>query len=180
MPLVTLVGYRCSGKSAVAAALAKQFGCPWVDADDVLEHEAGTSIADLVGTRGEPFFRDLESRILAELLDDRRGILATGGGVVLREANRQLLKTLGRPVVWLTAPGAIIRDRLAKDPSTASRRPSLAGGDVIDEVDAAMSARAPFYREVADGMIDTAVDASPDLASRIATWLSSARPEQIP
>lgn len=180
MPRLTLVGYRCSGKSAVASALARHLDCPWTDADDLLEREAGMSIADLVKTRGEPAFRDLESTILARLLEVEPGIVATGGGVVLREANRRLLKERARPIVWLSAPAAVIRERLMADPASLSRRPSLAGGNVVDEVAEAVAMRAPLYREVADGMLDTSVDRPDRLAHRIVAWLGSQRPEIIP
>ena len=64
MPTVTLIGYRGSGKSTVAAGIATRLGCGWVDADDVLEREAGATIADLISARGEPAFRDLEATLL--------------------------------------------------------------------------------------------------------------------
>ncbi len=180
MPRLTLVGYRCTGKSAVAAALARHLACSWTDADDVLEREAGMSIADLVTTRGEPAFRDLESTLLAELLEKEPGIVATGGGVVLREANRRLLKARARPVIWLTAPVSVIRERLAADPNSTTRRPALSGGHAVDEVAGAIATREPLYREVADAMIDTASDPPERLARRIVAWLETERPERIP
>lgn len=180
MPRLTLVGYRCSGKSAVASALARHLACSWTDADDVLERVAGMSIADLVATRGEPAFRDLESTLLADLLEKELGILATGGGVVLREPNRRLLKARARPVVWLTAPVHVIRERLAADPTSVTRRPSLAGGHAVDEVAEAIAVREPFYRDVADAIIDTADDTPERLAHRIVAWLGGERPERIP
>jgi shikimate kinase len=120
MPVITLVGYRGTGKTTVAAALAARLGCEWVDADVVLEERVGTSIAALVRERGEATFRDEESTILAELLASCTGVLATGGGVVLRPLNRERLRAHGRPIVWLTASCAVIRRRLAADPHTAS------------------------------------------------------------
>jgi shikimate kinase len=164
----------------VASALARHLACSWTDADDVLEREAGMSIAELVATQGEPAFRDLESILLSRLLGEETGIVATGGGVVLREGNRRLLKALGRPVVWLTAPIGVIRERLAADPSSVTRRPSLAGGSAVDEVAEAIAMREPLYREVADGMLDTAADTPERLARRIVAWLETARPERIP
>lgn len=180
MPRVTLIGYRGSGKSAVAAALAERLGCPWCDADEILEEEVGMSIAELVAEQGESAFRDTEAAILDRLLDQATGILATGGGVILREANRLALRSGGRPVIWLSAPAEVLRGRLADDPSTAHRRPALGGGDVLDEVAAAVVHREPLYREIADGVIDTAVDRPQRLAERIHAWLDGPRPERIP
>jgi len=172
MARVTLIGYRGSGKSSVATLLAERLGCGWSDADEVLERETGSSIAALIGSRGEGFFRDREAELLGRLLVEEPGVLATGGGVILRAENRSLLRRKGRPVVWLTAPAAVLRERLAADPATAARRPALTGGDVLDEVAGALAAREPLYRQTADALIDVA-DASPDeLATSIAAWLA--------
>lgn len=187
MPRITLVGYRASGKTAVAASLATRLGCPWVDADETLERESATTIAEMIGTRGEAFFRDAEADLLRRLLASCDGVLATGGGVVLRSDNRHLLRAKGRPVIWLEAPAAVLRERLAGDPTTASRRPPLAGSDVLGEVADAVAARTPLYREVSDAVIDTASDAPDRLAERIADWLlhrqpasPHAGPERVP
>lgn len=176
MPRITLVGYRGSGKSSVATRLAEELGCSWADADQVLERELGTTIAALIGERGEPFFRDREAALLERLLAEEPGVLATGGGVVLRAANRSLLEARGRPVVWLRAAADVLRDRLAADPATALRRPALAGGDVLAEVAAAVDAREPLYRAVADAVIDVSTDSADRIAGRIVAWLASWRP----
>jgi shikimate kinase len=173
---VTLVGYRACGKSSVAAALARRLDRPWRDADALLEARVGTSIAELVRSRGEPVFRDLESALLAEVLAGEPCILATGGGVVLREDNRALLRSAGRPVVWLHAPADVVRARLAADPATVARRPALTGTDPLAEVDAALAAREPLYRACADVAFDAAAEPPDAIAARIADWLGSAWP----
>jgi shikimate kinase len=174
MPRVTLIGYRGTGKSTMAARLADRLGLPWLDADAVLEGRVGCPITELVGSRGEAAFRDVEDEVLRDLVPAFTGVLATGGGVVLRPENRRLLRAAGRPVVWLTAPADVIRRRLAADPLTASRRPALAGGDPLAEVEAALAAREPLYRETADIAFDTAVDPPADVAARILAWLITA------
>jgi shikimate kinase len=136
MPRITLIGYRGTGKTTVAERLARRLSCSWSDADAVLEEKIGCSIAALVRDRGEPAFRDEESLVLEQLLSGFPGVLATGGGVVLRPANRAALRGCGRPVVWLTASADVVRGRLALDPTTASRRPGLTGGDPLAEVGA--------------------------------------------
>lgn len=176
MPRITLVGARGTGKSSVAVRLAARLDCPWTDADDLLERELAVTIAGLIRDRGEPFFRDREAELLVRLLDREAGVVSTGGGVVLRPENRAALTSRGRPVVWLWAPAAVLRERLAADPATNSRRPALGGGDVLDEVAALVAAREPLYRSVADAVIDTAADSADRIADRLAAWLVSWRP----
>ena len=171
MPKITLIGYRGTGKSTVAAALSRRFGCAWRDADTVLEERVGCTIAALVRDRGEAAFRREESVVLGELLAAFDGVLATGGGVVVAAANRELLRSCGRPIVWLTAPADVIRGRLAADPTTRDRRPALTGSDPLAEVSAALMAREPLYRECAEVTFDTAVFATDEVADRIIAWL---------
>ena len=171
MPRVTLVGYRGTGKTTVAAILGSRLGVAWVDADAGLEARAGCPIAVVVGSRGESAFRDLETEVLRDLLSADTGVLATGGGVVLRPENRRLLRDRGRPIVWLQASADVVRRRLASDPSTASRRPALTGRDPLDEVSEALAAREPLYREVAGVAFDTGSAPATEIAGRIMAWL---------
>lgn len=173
MPQVTLIGYRGTGKSTVAALIAARLGCEWIDADAVLESRLGTTIAALVQDRGEPVFRAAEAEILADLLGSFRGVLATGGGVVLRPDNRTRLRESGRPVIWLTAPADIIRSRLAADPTTRDRRPALTAADPLTEVEAAIATRLPLYTECADVAFDTGAEPPTAVADRIVLWLEA-------
>jgi len=180
MPRITLIGYRGTGKSTVASLLADTLGCGWSDADLVLEEKLGCSIAALVKTRGEGLFRDEESVVLAECLEHVAGVFSTGGGVVLRAENRELLRRVGRPVVWLTAPAEVIRRRMAADPTTVDRRPALAvptagglvaDGDPLAEVATALEVREPLYREVADWCVDTSIATPSTVAAEVLAWL---------
>ena len=182
MPRITLVGYRGTGKSTVAALLGGLLGCGWDDADQVLEKKLGCSIATLVRARGEPAFRDEEAIVLADLLSGCTGVLSTGGGVVLRPGNRELLRRLGRPIVWLSAPADVVHRRIMADPSTPERRPSLVNaagqhaGDLLAEVTEALAAREAFYRECADVAFDTSVDPPAAVARGIVAWLEESWP----
>ena len=97
-----LIGYRGTGKTTVARLLAERLGWQWLDADEELERRAGKTIAAIFADEGESAFRDLESQVLADLVQRDRHIIALGGGVVLRPENRALIKQAGT-VVWLTA-----------------------------------------------------------------------------
>jgi shikimate kinase len=171
MTRLTIIGYRGCGKSTVAELLSGSLGLPWHDADVVLEGRAGCSIATLVHDQGEDAFRDLEQVVLADLLAGPPAIIATGGGVVLRPANRRLLRAHGRPVVWLSAAADIVRRRLAADPMTVSRRPALSGSDPLEEVAATLIAREPLYREAADVTFDTGRDSPSEITAGIVAWL---------
>lgn len=160
MPRVTLIGSRGTGKSTVGERVAQRLGVEFVDADLALEQRCGMTIAQLVRERGEGAFRDMESALLAELLERCTGVLATGGGVVVRPANRELLRRRGRPVVWLSAPADVVRSRLTADPATLSRRPPLVGADPLTEIEVVLREREPLYRQTADAIVEAS--ASPE------------------
>ena len=172
MPRLTLIGYRGTGKSTIASVLASSLKCSWIDADTELERELGRSVAEIIQLDGEEVFRDAESAVLRRLVGQDL-ILATGGGVILREANRMLLKTHGRPIVWLDADSFSVRLRLKTDPFTASRRPALSGKDVLEEVESTLRFREPLYRECADVRIDTSSIDAVAVVRCIEVWLSS-------
>lgn len=179
MPRITLIGYRGTGKSTVAALVASRLGCGWTDADEVLERKHGCTITTFIRDRGEPAFRAAETEVLAELLAAVDGVLATGGGVVMRPENRRMLDRLGRPIVWLTAPADVVRRRLAADPGSADRRPALVGTDPLAEVAALISAREALYRECADLEVDTAASPPEEVAETIVEWLGGRPPEPV-
>ncbi len=144
---VFLIGPRGSGKTTVARLLAARLGRDWVDADDVLEARFGKSIRDVFAEEGEAGFRDREAAVLADLCGRRRCVVSTGGGVVVREANRALLRASGF-VVWLTADAETLWRRLQDDERTADRRPALTMGGRA-EVEEVLRVREPWYRECA-------------------------------
>lgn len=173
MPRLTLVGFRGTGKSTVAEAVASRFGCGWHDADVEFERRFGGSVAGFFAAHGEQAFRDREEELLEQLLGGCAGVLSTGGGVVLRPGNRRRLLERGRPIVWLDASAEAVRSRLARDPSTSGRRPSLTGDDPFAEVEKLLAEREPLYAEVADLRLDT-TDSSPEaVVVRIVDWLGT-------
>lgn len=151
---VFLIGPRGSGKTTVGRLLAARLGWSFVDADVELEARAGRSIADIFATRGEPAFRQQESELLRELIARDRHVIACGGGVVLSGENRTLLRSSGH-CVWLTGGTSTLIDRLAADPTTATRRPALTDLSGPAEVARLLREREPLYRATAHSVVAT-------------------------
>jgi shikimate kinase len=170
--VITLIGYRGSGKTAVAQSLAARLGWSWIDADAVIEEAAGCTIKEIFAAEGESGFRDRERRAVAALLTRDKLVLAAGGGAILNRDTRRDTKAAG-PVVWLQASVDKLAERINADPTTAGRRPNLAGGG-IDEISRLLAEREPLYRECASHSIYTDnLDVS-EIAERIAVAVSSA------
>jgi shikimate kinase len=152
--VITLIGYRGSGKSAVAAPLAARLGWTWCDADDEIERRAGKSIREIFADDGESHFRELERLVLAELLGKNRLIVAAGGGAVLNEETRCRMQNAG-PVVWLQAGVELLERRIRDDRATAERRPNLTLHGGRREIEETLSRREPLYRECATVTVAT-------------------------
>ena len=152
--IVTLVGYRGSGKSSVGPLLADMLGCECVDSDDQIEFKAGKPITEIFSQDGEPAFRQLESEVLNELLSQPTGVIASGGGAILAERNRVKMREAG-PVVWLQASAATLATRIGGDETSPSRRPNLTNKSVLDEVSDVLNARAPLYKACSTIQIET-------------------------
>ncbi|PQO42721.1 shikimate kinase [Blastopirellula marina] len=151
---LALIGYRGTGKSHVARLLAARLGWPATDADDWVEAHTGKSIAEIFQASGESGFRDLETEAVQTLTAGEKQILAMGGGVVLREANRKLIGERCH-TIWLTASPEVIARRLALDDTTEARRPSLTGKSPLEEIEEVLNARLPLYKQCADVTIET-------------------------
>jgi shikimate kinase len=150
---LVLIGFMGSGKSFVGRELQSRLGYPLVDMDQTIEERAGKSINEIFAHDGEAAFRDMETNLLRELNhpDAPRRIISTGGGVIGRPENRDLLRDLGY-VVWLKAPASVILDRTSKNKS----RPLLHTDDPQARILSLMAERDPLYAETAHLQIDTA------------------------
>lgn len=164
MSRVFLIGYRCSGKTTVGPLVAARLGWEFVDADQFLEAREGRTIATIFAQSGESVFRDLESTILNELTNREPIVLSTGGGVVLRPGNREILRARGL-VAWLDATPELIWDRMQRDPKTHSQRPNLSSTGGLQEIQELLTVRRPLYEATAHQTFPA--DRSPE-------WLANA------
>lgn len=157
------------GKSTVGRHLARRMNCSFLDSDAVVEQRIGTSIRDFFATYGEAAFRDLEEKAIAEILDSFVGVVATGGGAVLRERNRQLLRARSTVVYLHSTPDELAR-RLRHD----AKRPLLQVADPMAKLRELYAVRDPLYRETAHFVIETGRPSVPTLVSMILMQLELA------
>ena len=165
-----LIGYRGSGKTTVAAELARLLGWKWLDADDEIERRAGKTIKKIFSSEGEHTFRDLEVAVIADLAKLASHVVALGGGAVLREESRQIIRESGK-VVWLEASPETLYQRISGDASTAERRPNLTAAGGLAEVERLLAIRAPLYATCADLTLDAETSLPVELAREVAEWL---------
>ncbi|GAA4450735.1 shikimate kinase [Novipirellula rosea] len=149
-----LTGYRGTGKTSVATRLADALGCPVVDLDVRIQSHAGCSIRDIFADSGEQGFRDLESEMLNIVAAEPPSIVALGGGAILRESNRQKIRSSGH-CIWLVATAETLATRIAGDAGTAANRPALTQLGQLDEIRELLAFREPLYSDAADVQIDT-------------------------
>jgi shikimate kinase len=151
---LTLIGYRATGKTTLARLLAERLGWDWIDADVEIERVAGKTITEIFSDDGEPVFRDIEARVIADLTSRPDLVIAAGGGAPLRKESRRAMREGGQ-VVWLQASAETIHARMTGDATTATRRPNLTDRGPLDEIIHLMSAREPIYRDTAHIEVDT-------------------------
>ena len=168
--LLTLIGYRATGKTTLARLLAQRLGCDWIDADVEIERRAGKSIAQIFAQDGEPAFRDLEAEVIVELCRRPPLILAAGGGAPLRLESRQAMRTGGK-VIWLKAAPTTIQARMSGDQTTADRRPNLTDQGGLEEIVQLLARREPIYRQTAHLEVDTEQKGPEAIVNEILTRL---------
>lgn len=145
---VFLVGLRGAGKSTVGRVLAKRLGLSFSDLDDVVEEQAGKTIAEIVGEQGWEAFRSMEHEALKAVCTGSGIVVAPGGGIVLDERNRKLMESCGK-VIYLMADIPLLMSRLERNPG-ASQRPSLSGQPLEEEVLDCFREREPLYMMLMD------------------------------
>jgi shikimate kinase len=165
-----LVGLPGAGKSTLGRQLARRIGIPFVDADAELERKLGVSIPTIFEIEGEAAFRDREESVLAELVRLTGVVLATGGGAVIRAANREQLKANGT-VVYIHAEPAALHERTRR----SRHRPLLNTADPLARLHELYAFRDPLYREVADVILES----DREHVARFAAGIESGAPEPL-
>ncbi|MBS4217165.1 shikimate kinase [Bacillus sp. FJAT-49711] len=145
---IYLIGFMGAGKTSIGQAIAEKTGLSVIDTDDRFEKSTGISINEFFETYGEKHFRNKETEILLSL-PGKPSIITTGGGIILKEKNRQFLKESGR-VVFLQCSPKVFLERLMEDES----RP-LIKNKSFEEISEMYEKRLPLYIESASITIDT-------------------------
>lgn len=144
MENIILTGYMGSGKTTVGRNVAKLKDYTFVDTDEMIVEQHHRSINEIFATDGEQAFRDMETALLRQLIDEKREhlVISTGGGMPMRAENRQLLSKLGK-VVYLKAGPKTIYNRIKGDTS----RPLLKCENPMRRIEEMIAQRAPLYEE---------------------------------
>lgn len=175
---IYLIGYRGSGKSTVGRLLAQRLSRPHVDSDDLIESESGMTIKDIFATKGEPWFRDLEAKIVAEIsARPQPTVVALGGGAILRESSQTILKGTGK-CVWLSAGAEYLFGRIQSDQATQLRRPNLSHSGGFAEVVDILAKRTPIYERLSDLTVAVEGKTPDDICDEISDYINSANAER--
>jgi len=167
---IILIGPMGSGKSTIGNIIARRLHREFQDSDHFIEQRTGVDIARIFDVEGEQGFRDRESNALNELLGANDRVIATGGGSILREENRQLLKQKGY-IIFLDTSVNQQMHRLRRD----KKRPLLQTENPRERLEALLAERRPIYLDLAD----LAVKTDKRVARRLAADIIDQLPENL-
>jgi len=163
---IYLIGFMGAGKTSVGKILAEKLRLEYCDLDELIEAECGKTISSIFSDHGEAFFRELESKTLRSVSQNGGQIVATGGGVVLRQSNWKIMKEEGI-TIYLKASPDVLWSRIKNDTS----RPLLQVEKPFEKVRELLSFRMPLY-EKADIVIETENKSPENIADNIIGQLS--------
>jgi len=132
---IYLIGMMASGKTTIGKHLAQDLNYRFLDTDQIIETVAKKSISDIFLTEGEQYFRELETKVIAELSIYTRSVISTGGGIIQQQMNWSYLRH--GLIVWLDTDLKILQKRLAEDKS----RP------LADKLESLLETRLPLYAQ---------------------------------
>jgi shikimate kinase len=158
---IILTGFMGVGKTSVGTQLAKDLGYTFVDVDKLIEADQNLSITSIFSKFGEPHFREVEARIIAQVMLGEGQVVSTGGGAVIQNRNREAFKK-GGFVVCLTASPDVIYERIKRE----THRPLLQTADPKAKIKELLDSRTQFYDQ-ADVCIDTSEKSVDDVIKAI-------------
>jgi len=162
---IILTGFMGVGKTSVGTQLAKDLGYAFVDTDKLIEADQNLTITAIFAKYGEPYFREVEAKIIQQVMAGENQVVSTGGGAVIWDMNRDAFKKAGL-VVCLTAPPDTIFDRIKHE----THRPLLQTADPRAKIKELLDSREKFYSQ-ADLCIDTSqktvIDVIKEIKERI-------------
>ena len=159
---IYLVGLMGAGKTTIGRQLAKSLSVPFYDSDKAIEESTGVDIPTIFEFEGEEGFRDREQKMIQQLTQLEGIVLATGGGTILREENRRLLKEKGF-IVYLQCSVERILERTRRD----TQRPLLKTDNPRERIESLFTQREPLYLSCADLIVDTGVMQSKTVVNHI-------------
>lgn len=152
MSNIILIGFMGCGKSSIGRHMSENYQYTLIDTDSHIEKQQKCTISEIFEKNGEEYFRQLETQCLLDLINtsDDKMIIAVGGGLPMREENRELLHKLGK-VVYLRAAIDTLEKRLKGD----TTRPLIQGGELRQKIENLFNLRQDTYEELADLIVDT-------------------------
>lgn len=159
---VVFIGFMGCGKTTFGKKISRRLKCPFIDTDKYIENNSGMTISDIFASKGEPYFRSLETDVCRELSDKTGYIISTGGGIIKSEENMRLLKK-NSVIVYLKATPEHIFRNIGND----NDRPLLRGGDKMEKITKLMNERIPVYESLADITVFVAGDTVSHVTDKI-------------
>ena len=163
---IFFVGLMGAGKTTIGKLLAKKLKKTFYDTDHEIEKKLGVKVSVIFELEGEEGFRKRETQMIDELTNKKDIILATGGGAVLSEENRRLLKERGK-VIYLNAKPQHLAKRMAFDKD----RPLLKQGNMLDTLNNLYKERHPLYLGVSSFVVDTGQQKTQTIINKIEALL---------
>ena len=164
---IILIGFMCAGKTTIGRKLAKALNCSFIDTDTEIEEDQGCSVDEIFKYGGEECFREMETKQLEKMKNVKNSVIATGGGIILKNENQIILKEIGR-WVYLKVPYSELLKRLVND----RNRPLIKEKNPEEVLKEMFKERCLIY-EQAECIIETGLRSPQQIASQIITKLGN-------
>ena len=153
----------------MAPLVAESLGWEVVDSDQVIQDQAGITIADIFAQQGEPAFRSLEQAAIAQISQTSNQVISLGGGAPMFETNREVISNSGK-AVYLSAPAEVLWTRISGDAVSDTQRPDLTDKGGLAEVKDMLAVRDSVYAACADCKIEAGDLTVQEVADQILEW----------